>query len=260
MKDNNFKIGDEVFLTNGEIAEFIANTEDGYVVFPTMLDEGEEIYRGDPVIVHSVFKDPPRAQHETKIKGLNAEIQDLVGQRGKLQSDIRTHEVAHEKRMKKLGTIKALENLEYFIDGKITHFVIDRWKYKIVAAADAHCDSSNQDTKLLTLFGRSDGDLAWRLNQYYDGSGSHFAAYPCLSYEEATTKLIELTDGDFKEFRDKGKNWYSLKNAVESLVDAGLPVPDDIKVVLDKHDKEDAERELAELDEKREKILEKING
>lgn len=261
MKDNNFKQGDEVFLSNGEIGEFIAATEDGYVVFPTMLDEGEEIYRGDPVVVHSVFGRPPRAQHETKIKDLNTEIQSLVERRGKLQSDIRFHEAAHEERMKKLGTIKALENLEQFIDGKITHFVIDHYGYSIVAVGDAKCESSDHDTKLLTLFGRSDGNLAWRLSHYYDGSGGYYSTYPCLSHEEAVAKLVELAEKEFKEFRAENSSDYRVERVIASLNKLGLSakVPSDIKAALDESNITKAKKELAGLDEKRKKILEQIN-
>ena len=103
--------------------------------------------------------------------------------------------------------VAQLETLCLFVSGQITHCVIKTWNgYQIRQLADLL--SSNNDygrlegIKLVSLFGcrengeRQNGDryysLAWRINQYRDGSGSESTIWPCVSHDAAIAKIDEL--------------------------------------------------------------------
>jgi hypothetical protein len=93
--------------------------------------------------------------------------------------------------LERIKQYAGLENLDQFLAGKITHFVEHCYgppKIKTFKEALEQTDDYGRrvkDLKLLSLFGRSGGDLAWRVNDYQDGSGSWREMTPCLSREEA---------------------------------------------------------------------------
>lgn len=85
----------------------------------------------------------------------------------------------------------ALERIRDFVDGRITHYVVNSTGYVSIVTGHAlpYMEGrSEQGTKLLCLFGKSDGDWSWRINDYKDGSGSWSGVYPCTSMEEAQQK------------------------------------------------------------------------
>jgi hypothetical protein len=102
--------------------------------------------------------------------------------------------------MERFFSIEKLKTLDLFLAGAFTHFLITQWNdLEIVefGKETEHYDTGN--IKLLTLFGRSDGDLNWRLCEYSDGSGSSYNAEPCLSYNDALEKAQAKIDVIVKE-------------------------------------------------------------
>jgi hypothetical protein len=94
---------------------------------------------------------------------------------------------------------RALNRIEDFIDKKITHLAVFGYGAPKVATFDEamrdfEYGRFSNDIKLLCLFGKSNGDLEWRVNQYYDGSGSWKEVIPCQSEAEALTAVKEHTE------------------------------------------------------------------
>jgi len=57
-------------------------------------------------------------------------------------------------------------------------------------------------TKLVCLFGKSNGDMLWEINSYSDGSGNWVECVPCKSMEEA----LEIIKVQFEEALAKWKS------------------------------------------------------
>jgi len=96
--------------------------------------------------------------------------------------------------MTKYAKYEQLNHLDDFIAGKITYYVFLGYSPKIVEFDNSACECGHgcRDTKLLSLFGKSNGDLQWRLGKYSDGSGSFEEVFPCTSFEQAVSKLQEF--------------------------------------------------------------------
>lgn len=96
-----------------------------------------------------------------------------------------------------------------------------------------NCDSSydRRDCfKLLSLFGRSDGDLEWRLNQYSDGSGCGSTVYPCTSYDQALDIVREWFAEKAKtdlENMDKDRGNKPSLSIIEKAKEYAITMPDE---------------------------------
>lgn len=255
MKPSELTKGQRVFLEDGQAAEFIIRLDDQFLVRAELQDEEEEVYHGKPFLVRQVFSEPPVEVYEKQIAALIAEeraIQDRLRTAREEESVIQKSQAS---RLVKLKKNRALERIEQFLDGKITHFVTERYGEIVIIASNESYDSDdrwNKETRLFSLFGKSDGDLEYRLNYYSDGSGSSFEAFPLESEEEARAKAVELIDAKYQHWRSEKKNAHLLEHAVKSAQKLGLPIPDDIAAAL-------RERQVASLRAIVESKLKEIN-
>ena len=176
------------YLINGDEIVVIEKIKSGFLV-AYIAEDGRDEYIDDenPIIVKHVFDRPPTMKHDEIIDTLRSTILQLRKDKQELESSIATIDDENKERIKKYKQYKQLENLDDFLDGKITHYVHLSWNLKIVER-DNDKDVDN-DSRLLTLFGNSKGDLCWRLNQYSDGSGCNEHVVPCTSYEDALSVM-----------------------------------------------------------------------
>lgn len=185
-------------------------TGDGRIVFvdrefddgTALVTAGYEDYEGSVypggnsfvVKLASLSPKPP-------VEAYSAEIKALTQRRKELCQQVRNEEMellALKKQREDLLKRAKLELLDKFVNGGITHYVqVERWDVPKILQFNATVDSYNKyerglsKMKMLSLYGRSDGDLEWRLNNYADGSGSDTAVIPCASEEEAKQVLRE---------------------------------------------------------------------
>ena len=165
--------------------------------------EDEDFYTGDELtIVDEFFHHAPTQKLDERFSILKEKIADLRQEKKKLEQEIWEAQEAGEAKLAKYKKYDQLKNLDIFLEGKITHYVLEYWgSFKIVAfeesKPDQRWDSGLQ--KLLTLFGKSNGDLDWRLNEYSDGSGSNTIVIPCISYDEALAVAQGIIDNHMGE-------------------------------------------------------------
>ena len=151
--------------------------------------EDEDFYTGDELtIVDEFFHYAPTQKLDERFSILKKKVEDLQQEKKNLEQEIRETQKAGKAKLAKYKKYDQLKNLDMFIDGRITHYVMEYWSsFKIISFEDAKTDERWDSSlqKLLILFGRSDGDLQWRLSEYSDGSGSQTTVIPCISYDEA---------------------------------------------------------------------------
>jgi hypothetical protein len=233
-----FKNGDTVFDIHGREGSYLARCSGGHVVQPVYThDDDLEEYLGEPETWREVFKTPPTVKLHGEVAELEAKLNATRSELYQIQEQRRTEDRDYAARADERKRFAQLQTLDDFIAGKITHFfVVEGYgeRMSIQAFDDfmkpADSDGSRYERKLrlLSLFGGSKGDLAWRVDHYSDGSGgSHGRVFPALSYEDAVRHASEWLEGRYADIRTKEHKHASLDlaNAAERF---GLSVPDDI--------------------------------
>lgn len=209
---------------------------------------GKELF-----IVNDVFDSPPAKKLSQEIVELKQEIVELQCLKRNLAQGILDVEKAGEAKLAKYKKYDQIKILDMFLDGKITHYVLEYWgSFKIISFEDAVPDErwGKDKVKLLTLFGKTGGNLEWRLNEYSDGSGNNTTVTPCLSYEEALKIAQDIVDAAMD-------NDYQRPGLIRDAKKYGLKIdPEYIKKCEDKEyarkDKEikDLEKRIEELKKK----------
>ncbi|RYF04564.1 MAG: hypothetical protein EOO77_29480 [Oxalobacteraceae bacterium] len=164
-----------------------------------------------------------------------ADLADLQKQIGEARRDVLNAERDNAAILAKLAATPKFERLFDYLDGKITHFVVNNYYHaaKIMTWAEFAVyqeDKREQGVKLLTLFGDSKGNTEWRMNHYRDGSGISSTCQPCCSFEEALAVAAEWIDAQWVTFNEKRPDM--LASAVASADEYGFPVPEPVRTAL----------------------------
>jgi hypothetical protein len=275
------KVGQTVYDRNGRVYEFAGMMGESAVVrqvFDGLGWEGEiEPYPSDLASLMPLSQladEPPTAQIVELVLRAENELKRLKNEIAEATSEARQAEKQNADRIAKLKRLSALSRIEDFIDGKITHFAI-RTQYgsgvEVKAFDDVMLSKNdygrfNGEVKLLSLYGTKkdypqhgnmNGDLLWRVNQYYDGSGGGgLTVQPCLSEDEAKGIAAGWLEEKWEEHRgasDRIAHAHWLKDAIESAVKIGLNVPEDITADFEAQKSKAANDALAKAEAELEK-------
>ncbi len=186
-----------------------------------------------------VYSNPPRAQREEQITRLESVIDSQQEELSQLYDNIRLQrqelynlDAKHKARLEAIKQHKALANLELFLQGKITHFLkVSDSSYEIVdfkeglALSEANSRYDKHKFKLLTLYGRTDGNLEWNINEYSSDSCNKQLVYPCISYEDAEAKVLEIWHEKLASLK---LDDYGLIPICETAKKLGIPLKEDV--------------------------------
>ncbi len=174
------------------------------IVQEIFVSEGQEIPSGENFVVKSLHDKPVESWKEKRLRELE---QNYESERKRLEGEIdrmrQCLSAAKEKakiqadailRFVKGSDESQIETLKRFMAGEITHVYITGHSPEIVDWTDStkqyDVDSwsgriKHEGLKLISILGKSDGDLSYRLHQYRDGSGNWQEIYPACSYQDA---------------------------------------------------------------------------
>lgn len=200
---------DRKFLKDGSAVEVVSEIGPGRILVAPIYCSGDDEYTDDLGlrIVDKVFDTPPTMLYHEEIQKLRDQRQALQDEMNSTRDQHRKmikeqfeFMKIHDKRMKEFAKFKPLEMLEAFIEGKITHYVeITTWgKPRIIEFNEA----DSRELRLLSLFGKSNGDLSWRLNRYYDNSGCSVEVIPVCSLEAAEAIVRDWVIKRLEETKD----------------------------------------------------------
>lgn len=209
-----------------------------------VLKDGSEIPSGEQFVTKSLH-DQPVVSWQQKRKGeIDQALARMEKQLSETSDRTRREQKLAAARVKALAqvatkaTAESLATLEDFVAGRITHVLMDteygscRIKpFDDITRSDDSSWSGEDAIKLLSLFGRADGTLQWRIHQYYDHSGCTHIIIPARGLAEAQRMAQELFDARVELWRnDKKVN----PPSPESYKDAecsplALVVPEDIR-------------------------------
>lgn len=244
MEENKtFEIGDDFYTAGGAKVRLEAVTTTGeFVVTKLMRYVGydDDYYEefGPSELVDKIFEKPPVEVIDAEIAAKKTELADLQAKHDKLFTETNMVERTSTERLRKFAKFKGLELLEDFIDKKITHFVFTSSEhdldFKIGSFEDAIKSpdryANGADLRLVTLFGRSNGDLQWRADQYYDGSGgSNRHIWPCRDEQHAKDTIVAIISDrlaeQFEIVKPDRSYWFLL--TYETAIKYGIvPTPE----------------------------------
>ena len=244
MKDE-WKTGQRAYTASGREVTFFARSDRGDYVVQTYYEvtindhyQTTEEVDGDLITVREIFKKPPTEKLHAEVRQLSDEVTELRRElndaRDRLRTTKRVEETFLADQAARLEKHDAIAHVLDFVEGEITHFTLyDYGRVSVISKEDALKDTSARgwsdgNTKLLTLYVKSSGDLQWRINQYRDGSGKNTDAWPFTSLEGARLKAFEIVGSIFDEYTAGDDKCYNIHNAMESARTLELAIPDDV--------------------------------
>lgn len=158
--------------------------------------DGSEIPSGEHFVVKSLHDAPVMSWHAKQEKELKESITRLESRRDSLDREVRNANKLAECKINSLKNIaknadveEALDDLADFVSGRITHVVVERYSDVYIGSFDESIESTEygrvDGIKLLSLFGKSDGTLRWRIHQYTDHSGGSTEITPARGIDDA---------------------------------------------------------------------------
>jgi hypothetical protein len=244
MENDTPQIGSVGYLSDGSIVRLLAKNSDNRFVVEIGRQEEDDEGKGEVFFdgvktVSRLYVRPPVLAVEKRIAELEQKESALKDAIRELQQK-RGGELAAMERLKQFDCLK---NIDAYLQGKITHYVVwDRgynraecdFRITTPETEKSGNESRSSDLKMLGLYGRqswekkgASPDPEWRLTHYSDGSGSSFEyVKPCLSLEEAKQFAAEKLSASLAHYEKESGNEWTLKYLVSSCKRCFYEVPE----------------------------------
>ncbi|EKF40866.1 hypothetical protein NA8A_18282 [Nitratireductor indicus C115] len=234
MSKTQYEVGRAYWLRDGREVEYLGRIDDGkHVVAPTIeleTYEGYEVGRGHAEFTSELFTKPPVEKRSEQIASLQAEVRGLENRKNKLYSECLHSERDTRARLDRLKKFEGLERIEEFVEGRITHVVIESYGdtvYDVLPLGDLQqydCGYSRkpEGVRLISLFGLANGDLQWKVNQWRDESGTWRVILPCISEDDAREKRRDLIQKGLAEHWAEympPRGWQFLRFAAAAITE-----------------------------------------
>ena len=168
-------------------------TEEYFDEYPICVNK-KDLYDSAPV----PMIDKQVASKLEHIESLNKKIEKLNSSLREVSKKVYRKNAEFCSMQQDFEKNDALKRVLDFVNGGITHIVTIGWSGKPIIHTRAEYfkhDDYGRDVKLLTLYGKSNGDITWKLNQYSDGSGCDYEVYCFKSEDDARKFCQEYFDG-----------------------------------------------------------------
>lgn len=198
--------------------------------FDTM--QGWEEMPGPIEIWQKWFTSPPVEKKAEEVEALLEKEMEIKARIHQLEVTERQALRTYEDRTRFLKIHPKLARLDDFLSGKFTHIVRWDW-YKIEIIEIASWLKDTDGLRLLTLYGKTNGELNWRLGEYSDHSGGNHRCTPCFSFDEALEEIQRVSEERFAIVRQDPKaRTDTCRYSVEAYRKYGLTPPQDILDIL----------------------------
>ena len=234
---------------DGRRCEVVQKLESGEILVRIgMYDEVCDDYWYDKLsVVPRVFDRAPTEHLDDRVTELNDLINDHRATLRDLDSKIHDADQREKDLVDTVQRVKALEKIDAYLKGKITHYVIEGFgKVKILTVQETlESRDWHKVGRILALQPASDcsgGKLTWKLSDYCDGSGVWRACVPCTSADEAEGVAKSIVRSGMEKNPER---WVEAARALD------LPVPKEIEEKL-------KNREISDLTEKLRQALSQV--
>lgn len=257
--------GDECYLEDGRACIYhgpIAGMHAVSLVYES--EEDIEPTTGTPKLVSDVYREPLREKFEKRIDELDAQIaikHDQLQEMNALHDSL----AAQARDMAEAAArIPALQRVIDFVEGRITHVVMRNYcDFKILTLDDCLAQRDdrgrNEGLKMVCLFGRGGADLAFKINDYRDGSGSWRTMIPARSLDGAREILAEELAAKFSNYLDGERESY-IARAIDAAQEHGIDVPSAVIEKYETQKRDGLQGRLKEAQSKVEEIAAELAG
>lgn len=208
------------YLSDGKKVVVIGqlNNVESIVQEVFVTEGGDEIPSGEKFTTKNVHDEPvvswkakEEANHEARLQRTKSEIDKAEREMSGVQTKLKGLRAIFKQAtlLSENFEGQSLDTLVAVMSGSCEFLVVEGYGMpEMVKFGDALIDHDDygrfESLKLMSLMGRSDGDVSYRLNRYGDGSGSYSAVHPCSSEEEARSIIegIVLSKIDAGRFPD----------------------------------------------------------
>lgn len=236
-----FETGQTVYDEHGAAAHYVAADADGHIVRPLIEVDGwddEPGYEdvGSPVLWRNVYPVAPVEKFSEELKVLHEQIAAAKKSLSDAEEESRRR---GRERAEKFKRFSILDQLEDFIDGKITHYVTtDTYDPpEIIPVEKALCggDRYRKELRLLTLGGDlNDKGIRWKLGQYSDASGGSSGVIPATSLEQAQENVKVSVARHFADFRSQISQGRARESWIGAAEQFGFAVPEEYRLAVAK--------------------------
>lgn len=227
------------------------------IVQEIFVKDGKEIPSGDNFVAKVLHDTPILSWKEKNLKDIDEKYEKIyklksaelesIEKECRLKIETAKAKLSFIKKCESKLTKEKLEQLINFISGDVSYIVKDDYGTMEIDEYDksiATKDYGRFDSlRLVSVFGKTDGDICYKMNEYYDGSGSWKYIYPCKSQKEAMVLMKKI----FNEKLQKGLNSHLLKTANKY----NLKIPQHI---LSEYNNKQQEALIIRLNEQKEQI------
>jgi hypothetical protein len=209
------------------------NSEES-IVQEIFINNGQEIPAGENFVTKGLLDFPIKSWKESNLIEIEKDYDKKKKEIEKRMDDLRKTEYTTIQALKaKLNALKsyvdtdflkAFEMVSDFLTNKIKYVIMNEYNPKIIEYDYEKLMTYNESryssicfdgVKLLSLFGKSEGDLTFRIHNYSDGSGGSSEILFFKTLEEAKEKLKEICDNK-KEYNNNTIEQYK-KYGIELL-------------------------------------------
>jgi hypothetical protein len=218
------------------------------IVQEIFVSAGQEIPSGENFVVKSLHDAPAESWKEKSLRELEARYEkDRATLNRNIEEQSKRLGIVREKAKIQADTLlrfvnasdeSQLETLRLFMSGQITHLFVSGYSPEIISWNDInaaydidswHGRFNIDGMKLVSLYGKTDGSLSYRLHQYRDDSGSSKAIYPTTSYESALAMAQAELNGQCEKYLSGDSSHFYLDDW-KKIEGAVIP-----QAVIDKH-------------------------
>lgn len=184
------------------------------IVQEIFIVNGCEVPGGENFVVKGLLDNPGVSWKEKKIadieKNYDVKITEYERKMKKLREKERVYMEGLNNKILQMSSFIDNASAEAF--NMVSDLMLGKYKYYINSKYEPDINDftiedsardddvwsyvKNEGIKLISLFGKSDGDLHFRINKYRDGSGGWDYLYLFKTLEEAKIKCFELIDED----------------------------------------------------------------
>ena len=223
---------DHKYLSDGRKVALVGklNNEEWIVQEVFVTEAGDEIPSGERFTAKSLHDAPVESWKDRDVRKKEQRIKELEANYDRIQSNLKQAKLDDQVRSDIKRSLKSLaskmsgdsfEVLEKFLCGEINWLVKDGYSLelpqpfdKAVLSADNWSGARRYEgLKLISLFGKSNGDLCYRLHQYGDSSGGSCEIRPFETFESASRHCIQTAVTRASESK---LGWSEVQNLLNS--------------------------------------------
>jgi hypothetical protein len=249
MSEQNIK-----YTTDGKKVIVLGNLNSTEkIVQEIFIIDGSEIPSGEHFVVKSLHDAPAMSWMEKRAKELEARCERIYSEHKKLEEEFYSKTKVIKAKLSFIEKLETnlsedkLKQLIDFISGDIKYVVIEGYSsFDILdfnTAITKRFFGDYNGIRLLSVFGHSDGDLSYGINEYKSKDCDWVTIHPCKTMEEALDILRE-------RFSIMVKERFS-SDLLKVAKEYNLDIPDDI---VKKYNKEKRESLLADIEKEKQQI------